>query len=133
MCVWKTYPLKGECPLNFALMNTSYLEHDNESVAIQWCPTLCKSSPSGSSVRGISQARILELVAISSSNLPDLGTEPGSPALQADSLPCESQGKPILTVTLFKAYMPKCLQIVQSHLTPLLPRLIHSSVYSASV
>ena len=68
MCVWTTYhPLKGGWPLIFALVNTSYLEHESESVAVPWCPTLCKSSPSGSSVHGISQARILELVAISSS------------------------------------------------------------------
>ena len=44
-------------------------------------------SPSGSSVHGILQARILEWVAISSSgDLPHLGIEPGSSALQADSL-----------------------------------------------
>ena len=30
-------------------------------------------------------------------NLPDLGIEPGSPALQADSLPTELSGKPIAT------------------------------------
>ena len=66
-------------------------------------------------------------------DLPDPGIEPGSPALQADSLPSESQGKPILNIMLFKAYMPKCLQIVQIHLTSLFSRLIHSSVYSANV
>ena len=44
----------------------------------------------GSSVHGILQARILEWVAISfSGGLPDPGIEPGSPALQADSLPTE--------------------------------------------
>ena len=43
---------------------------------------------------GISQARILEWVAISFSrgDLPDPGMEPGSPALQADSLLSEPQG-----------------------------------------
>ena len=64
------------------------------------CPTLCDpldcSSP-GSSVRGISQARILEWVAISlPGDLPDPGIEPTSPvspAWQADSLPIESSGK----------------------------------------
>ena len=51
------------------------------------------SSPPGSSVHGILQARILEWVAISfSKDLPDPGTEPGSPALQVDSLPSESPG-----------------------------------------
>ena len=59
----------------------------------QSCPTLCDPmdcSPPGSSVHGILQARILEWVAISSSqDLPDPGKEyapPTSPALQEDSL-----------------------------------------------
>ena len=44
----------------------------------------------GFSVCGISQARVLEWVAISlSRDLPDPGIKPGSPALQADSLPAE--------------------------------------------
>ena len=54
------------------------------------CPTLCDpmdSSPPGSSVYGILQARILEWVAIPfSRGLPGPGIEPGSPTLQADSL-----------------------------------------------
>ena len=45
-------------------------------------------SPLGSSVRGISQARILEGMA-SPGYLPDPGIELRSPALQADSLPSE--------------------------------------------
>ena len=40
-------------------------------------------------VHGILQARILEWVA-----MPYPGIEPGSPALQADSLPFEPQGSP---------------------------------------
>ena len=56
-------------------------------------------SPLGYFVHGISQARILKGVAISfSRGLPDPGIEPMfsvSPALQADSLPAESIGKPI--------------------------------------
>ena len=43
-------------------------------------------------VHGILQARILEWEAIPFSNP---GTEPGSPALRADSLPTEPLGKPI--------------------------------------
>ena len=46
----------------------------------------------GSSVHGISQARILEFAGDPS----DLGIEPGSPALQADSLLSEPPGKAIL-------------------------------------
>ena len=52
-------------------------------------------SPPGSSVHGIIQARILEWVAFPSpGDLPNPGTEPRSPALQADSLPSEPPGKP---------------------------------------
>ena len=64
----------------------------------QLCPTLCDPmdcSPPGSSVHGISQARILEWVAIAfSGDLPDPGIELGSPALWADSLLTEPPGKP---------------------------------------
>ena len=62
----------------------------------QSCPALCGPldySPPGSSVHGILQARMMQWVAISSSkDLPDPGIEPlspGSPALQAGSLPAE--------------------------------------------
>ena len=55
-------------------------------------------SPQGSSVLGISQARILEWVAIPPpGDLPHPGTEPTSPmspALQVDSLLTEATGKP---------------------------------------
>ena len=63
----------------------------------------------GSSVHGILQARILEWVAVpfsskssqpknqtlspSPANLPNPRIKPRSPALQADSLPAEPQGK----------------------------------------
>ena len=65
----------------------------------QLCPTLCDrldSSPPGSSVHGILQARILECVDISFStqgDLPNPEIKPGSPSLQADSLPSELPGK----------------------------------------
>ena len=52
--------------------------------------TPTKTSPPGSSVHEISQARILEWVGIPSpGDLPDPGIEPSSHALQADSLPSE--------------------------------------------
>ena len=60
--------------------------------------TLCNPidcSGPGSSIHGILQARILEWVAISfSRRTSQPGIEPGSPALQADSLPAEPPGKP---------------------------------------
>ena len=67
--------------------------------SLQSHPTLCDPmdcSLPGSSVHGIFQARVLEWVAISSSgDLPDPVIEPGSSALQADSLPSEPPGNPI--------------------------------------
>ena len=69
----------------------------------QLCPTLCESmdySPPSSSVHGSSPARILEWVAMPSSKgsshalLPEI--KPRSPAWQADSLPAELPGKPLL-------------------------------------
>ena len=48
----------------------------------------------GSSVHGLSQARILKRVAIPfPDDLPDSGIEPRSSALQADSLPSEPSRK----------------------------------------
>ena len=68
-----------------------------ESEVAQLCPTLCDPmdcSLPGSSVHGILQARILEFPFPSPEDLPNPGTEPGSPALQADSLPSEPPAKP---------------------------------------
>ena len=56
--------------------------------------------PPGSSVHGIFQARILEWVAIPFfGDLSDPRIEPRSPALQADSLPSELPGKPLIQCT----------------------------------
>ena len=58
-------------------------------------------SPRGFSVRGISQTRILEWVAISfSRGLPHPGIEPEHPSLQADSLPTKPPGKPYISIDL---------------------------------
>ena len=62
-------------------------------------PILCNPmdySLPGSSVHGVLQARILEWVLPFSppGDLPDPGIEPGSPALQADSLLPEPRGNP---------------------------------------
>ena len=63
----------------------------NEVEVAQLCLTLCNLMDY--TVHGILQARILEWVAFPSpGGIPDLGTEPRSPALQADSLPAEPQG-----------------------------------------
>ena len=58
----------------------------------QLCLTLC--DPVDCIVLGILQARILEWVAFPSpGDLPNLGIEPRSPTMQADSIPAEPQGK----------------------------------------
>ena len=63
----------------------------------QSCPTLYEHMDS--IVHGILQARILEWVAFPfSRGSLNPGIKPRSPALQADSLPAELQGKPIVPV-----------------------------------
>ena len=67
----------------------------SERKGAQSCPTL--QDPMDYTVHGILQARILQWVASPfSRDLPNPGIEPRSPALQADSLPGEPQGKPLL-------------------------------------
>ena len=51
-------------------------------------------------------------------DLPDPGTEPGSPSLQADSLPIEISGKPLgMVLRLIKVISVKCL-VVSDSATP---------------
>ena len=55
------------------------------------CTVACQASPS----TGFSRQEYWSgLMFPSPGNLPDPGMEPGSPALQADSLPSEPLGKP---------------------------------------
>ena len=87
-------------------LNNNYVVNIFGIKAFKW-------SLPGSSVHGISQARVLEWVAIPfSTDLPDTGIEPGSLALQADSLPCEPPGKPLINTLLYDA-------IGEGHGTPL--------------
>ena len=62
----------------------------------QSCPAL--SDPMDYTVQEILQARILEWVAIPFSRG---SSQPRSPALQADSLPCEPPGKPIIKTMIY--------------------------------
>ena len=59
----------------------------------------------GSSLHGISQARILELPFPSPRDLPDPGIGPVCPAMQADSLPLSHPGFPLDT----KVFLPNSL------------------------
>ena len=75
--------------------------YNTTCVHVQLCPALCDprdcSSP-GSSVHGISQARILEWVAIPFRDLPDQGIEPTSPMspeLASRFSAIEPPGKPV--------------------------------------
>ena len=62
------------------------------------CDSMDCSLP-GSSVHGISQARIVERVAISSpGDLPNPGIQPMSSVLQADSSPLSHLGSPSLII-----------------------------------
>ena len=68
-------------------------ENEVKVTVSQSCPTLC--DPVGYTIHGILQARILEWVAFPfPGDLPNPGIKHRSPALQADSLPAESQEKP---------------------------------------
>ena len=85
---WKTSTAAPQ-PRWVALKGRTLL-HALWVLVAQSCPTLCdpmNCSPSGFSVHGILQARILEWVAILFSGyLPDPGMEPGASALQTDSV-----------------------------------------------
>ena len=73
-------------------------------VVAQSCPNLCDpvdSSPPGSSIHGILQARMLDWIAIPYlGDLLDPGIKSGSPTLQADSFWSEPTGKPMSYVIL---------------------------------
>ena len=80
--------------------------------SLQSCPILCDpidGSPPGFPIPGILQARILEWVAMPSSrDLPHPGMEPRSPATQADTLPSESPGKPLLQLAAAAKSLQSC-------------------------
>ena len=65
---------------------------------VQLCSTLCDPmdcSPPGSFVHGFSRQEYWSGFWFTSpGDLPNVGIEPGSPTLQADSLPAEPLGKP---------------------------------------
>ena len=86
--------IKSNCPLTLIYLFVVIVAI---VLVSQCCLTLCDSMdcrPPGFSVHGIVQARILECIAIIfPRDLPNPGIEPGSPALQADSLPSEPSGK----------------------------------------
>ena len=72
--------------------------HKVKVKATEWCLTLCDPmdcTPPGSSAHEILQQEYCNgLPFPSPGDLANPGIKPGSPALQADSLPTESEGKP---------------------------------------
>ena len=107
-------PDRKRCPLEFMASSCGRITklvprvlgqcHVFSSKKLKWkwtCSVVSNSlqpmdcSRPGSSVLGILQARILKWIAILySRGLLNSGIEPGSPALQAHSLPSEPPGKP---------------------------------------
>ena len=80
--------------INFILHKDCLKESVSHSVMSLLVPPM-DSSPPGSSVHGILQARVPQWIAISfsrGSSQPRI--EPASPTLQADSLPLSYQGSP---------------------------------------
>ena len=79
----------------------SFLRRLSISVSYFSCaPMDC--SPSGSSVHGDSSRKNAGLTFPSPGDIPDPGIEPGTPALQADSLPSEPPGKPLRHLSISK-------------------------------
>ena len=78
--------------------------YKNESEVAQSCLTLCDpmdSSLPGSAIMGFSRQEYWSgLPFPSPGNLPNLGIEPGSPALHPDALPSEPLGKPKALINL---------------------------------
>ena len=100
--------------------------HNEHNINSKWggglvtksCLTLCNPmdySLPGSSVHGILWARTLDgLPFASPGDLPNPGIEPGSPAVQADSLPAELWGKPQRVYGwLHFSLLPSLIAIVQ--------------------
>ena len=74
----------------YLIFKVSVQNEKKKVLVTHLCLTLCDPMDCSPSVYGILQPRTLELVATPfSRGSPDPGIEPGSPALEADSLPSE--------------------------------------------
>ena len=103
---WTRWLTSLHSGLACSLSKISGFRHLLNYVVLVWSPShfllFCNPmdcSPPGSSVHGISQARILEWVTISfTRSLPDPGIKLMSPAWQVNSLPLSQQGSPMYLV-----------------------------------
>ena len=91
------YALQCDGQLYQALLSFTLVKVNVKVKVAQWCLTLRPhglQSPLNSPCQntGVGSLSLLQ------GNLPDPGIEPRSPALQADSLPAEPQGKPFTLV-----------------------------------
>ena len=101
MCGLRFFPICS-CPFIFLMGFFTESDSVSHSVVSDSCDPM-DHSPSGSSVHGILQARILEWAAIPpSGDLPNPGIKLGFPALQADSLSSEPPGKSIFHKAVLK-------------------------------
>ena len=92
-------------PTSLASLSLFQLKVKVAQLRLTLCDPIDCSLP-GSSVHGILLARVLEWVAISfSGDLSDPGTEPESPALQADSLQSDLLRKPHLILYILLAWL----------------------------
>ena len=89
------------CPVLWSLVMINNTDERKRKVA-QSCPTLCDPmacSPPGLLSMGFSRQEYWSgLPSPSQGDLPDPSIEPGSPALQVDSLPAELLAKPQITL-----------------------------------
>ena len=95
--MWHDVQVAQLCPAVCVMYNSYVLciMYNNSYVQLMDC------SLPGSHLHGILQAKILEWLPFPSPrDLPDSGIEPGSPALQADSLLSEPPGKSFKLVQL---------------------------------
>ena len=99
-CIYAAVPNTAE------LLDTNLLFSQDKSLSLQLCVLVAQSCPAlcdptdcslpGFSVHGILQEYWSGLSYHSSEDLPNPGIEPWSPTLQADPLPFELQGSPIV-------------------------------------
>ena len=100
-CIWTTT----------FFIHSSIGGHLSEVKVAQLCPILC--DPMDYTIYGILHARTLEWVVFPfHRDLPNPGIVPRSPALQADSLPAEPQGKPPPRLLPYPSY---CKQLYDEH------------------
>ena len=103
-------PWSGTVPLGIHALGVCML-------VSQLCPTLCEPMDwglTGFFVHGILQARILECVAMPVSRG---SSQPGSSALQADSLPSEPPTVLEITINPTKGWVSSVQSVTQSCLT----------------